>query len=309
MVRGFGNNMKYQNFDEMVAKARELGPMKVVVTFPDDPDVMRAMMDGMNQNLINPIFVGKVDRIKNVAAEIGLSLGRIDVIEQGDAQKAADLSLDMVSDGEAAFVVKGNIISSYLFRGLVRITKQRTPNQALCTVSFHELPSVDKLFIISDGGVNIFPDSECKAKIIANTVSIMHGLGCPRPKVMVLSAQDAAGSGPQAIHELGEIRQKARDGEIGECEICKAMNLYQLFPDHFVHSDEFPDILIVPNIDAGNIIVKSISHVALGDCQAITSGGGIFFLTPSRSDGYKSRLMNLSLGLVIAASSTEGGEQ
>ena len=301
--------MKYKNFDEMVVRAKKLGPMKAVVAFPDDPGVMRAVMDGMKQNFINPIFVGKVDRIKNVAEQIGLSLNRIDVIEQEDPQKAADLSLDMVNDGKAAFVVKGNIISSYLYRGLIRITKQLAPNQALCTVSFQKLPSVDKIFIVTDGGVNIFPDSECKSKIIANTVSIMHGLGCPRPKVMVLSAQNVAGPGPEAIHELGEIRQKARDGEIGECEICKAMNLYQLFPDHFINSDEFPDILIVPNIDAGNIIAKGIEHVALGDCQSITTGGGIFFLTPSRSHGYKSRLVNLAMGLVLAASLIEGGKQ
>ena len=300
--------MKFRDFDEIVTRAKEVGPMKVAVTFPEDPDVMRAMADGMKQDLIKPVFVGSLDRIKGVAGEIDLSLDQIDLIEQEDPQKAADLSFDMVCEGKAAFVVKGNIISSYLYRSLIRITKQRAPDQALCTLSFHKLPSVDKIFLVSDPGVNILPDLECKAKIIANAVSIMHSLGCPRPKVMVLSAQHAAGPGHEVIHELSEIRQMAQEGEINECEICQALNLHQLFPDQIVRTEEFPDILIVPNIETGNIIVKGIEHVALGDCQAVTVGAGIILLTPSRSHGYKTRLTNLAFGLVLAASMGEGGK-
>ena len=291
----------YRNFKEIVAKAKEIGPRKVAVLFPDDPDVMRAARDGVKEGLIEPVLVGNRLRIESVANEINLPLKDIQIFDQENPQEAADLCLDMVKTGKVDFVVKGNILTTYLYRALIQATKQLAPDQAPCTLCFHEAPGIDKIFAITDPGVNILPDLKLKEKVLVNAVNVLHGLGCARPKVMALAAYHGDGSNTSSIRDAGALRQLAGEGRLGDCEVLTAQNLYQAFPNRTVQTEGFPDIFLVPNIETGNILVKSIDHIVLGARQGMTFGTAILS-TPSRSDGYEVRMTNLALGLVLAAS-------
>ena len=290
----------YHNFEEIVAKAKEIGPRKVAVLFPDDPEVMQATADGIKQGLIEPVLVGNLVRIREVAREVNLLLENIELLDYREPQSAADMCLDMVTKGQVAFVVKGNILTTYLYRALIRTTRQLAPDQAPCTLCFHHARGLEKIFVITDPGVNIRPDLELKEKILANAVSVLQRLGCERPRVMVLAASQVDGVTPDSVKDAVAIRKWALDGRFGECEICDAKNLYQVFPDRIAQTDRFPDIFLVPNIETGNILVKTIDHLAQGIRQCATVGGGIFLLTPSRSDGYETRMTNLALGLVLS---------
>ena len=208
----------------------------------------------------------------------------------------------MVKTGKVAFVVKGNILTTYLYRALIQATKQLAPDQVPCTLCFHEAPGIDKIFAITDPGVNILPDLTLKEKILVNAVSVLQRLGCERPRVMVLAASHLDGSTPDSAKDAMAIRESALDGRFGECEILSAQNLYYAFQDGTVQAEGFPEIFIVPNIETGNILVKTIDHLIMGIRQCVTVGGGIFLLTPSRSDGYEIRMTNLALGLVLAES-------
>ncbi|BBO77710.1 hypothetical protein DSCW_51270 [Desulfosarcina widdelii] len=296
----------YRNFKEIVAKAKEIGPRKVAVLFPDDPDVMRAARDGAKEGLIEPVLVGNRQRIESVANEIDLPIENMEIIDQEDPQEAADLCIDMVKTGKLAFVVKGNILTTYLYRALIRTTRQLTPDQVPCTLCFHEVTGIDKIFVITDPGVNILPDLKLKERILANAVSVLQRLGCKRPRVMVFAVSPVHGDPPGSIKDGIAIRQSALEGGLGECEILSANNLYDVFRDGTVQDGGFPDILIVPNIDTGNILVKTIDHLIMGIRQCVTVGGGIFMLTPSRSDRYETRMTNLAFGLVLAASASGG---
>ncbi len=289
----------YHNFEEIVANAKEIGPRKVAVLFPDDPDVMRAVKDGIKEGLIEPVLVGDRPRIESVAHEINLSLQDTEILNQEDPQEAADLCLDMVKTGKVAFVVKGNILTTYLYRALIRTTKQLAPDQAPCTLCFHEAPGIDKIFIITDPGVNILPDLTLKEKILVKAVNVLHGLGCGRPKVMVLAAYHGDESNTSSERDAVALRQLAGEGRLGECEVLTAQNLYQAFPDRKVQTEDFPDIFLVPNIETGNILVKTIDHIVLGKRQGMTVGASVLS-TPSRSDGYEVRMTNLALGLVLS---------
>lgn len=292
----------YRNFEEIVTKAKEIGPRKVAVLYPHDPDVMRAMADGMKEGLIDPVLVGNLSHITGVAREVNVSLGNIELVDRSDPQEAADLCLDMVAKGEVDFVVKGEILTSYLYRALIRKTKELAPDQKPCTLCFHQAQDLDRIFIITDPGVNIRPDLECKKKILVNGASMMRRLGCDRPKVMVLAACRPDGAESNFARDATELRRLAEGGEMGECELCRAQNLYEAFPDGSINVDTFPDIFLVPNLETGNILCKSIDHLLLGIRQCATVGAGLITLTPSRSDEYQARMTNLCLGLVLAAS-------
>jgi phosphotransacetylase len=292
----------YRNFEEISKKAKERGPCRVSILFPDDPDIMRVAVDGMREGLIKPVLVGHSNRIKQIAREANLPLSQIEIREEEDPQEASNLCLNMAKKGEVSFVVKGNILTTYLYKALIKITKKILTDQIPCTLCFHHIPGLEKIFVITDGGVNIHPNLETKKKILANGINVLQRLGCNRPRIMVLATPCILDETSSYSKDAEVLRELSLSGDLGQCEIDFAKNLHEAFPEWTLQAERFPDVFLVPNIETGNILVKSIDHLGIGIRQCVTVGAGIFILTPSRSDGYEARMMNLSLGIVLATS-------
>lgn len=295
----------YKNFKEIGKRAIKLGPKKVAVLFPDDLDVLRSVIDGNRKGLIHPVLIGNRNRIEKVAAQNNLSLNGFEFIDQMDPQDAANQCIELVRTNRVSFVVKGKIITSFLYRSLIRHTEEFAPDQVPCTLCFHQAPGIEKIFVITDPGVNIYPDTTVKQKILNNAITVLHRIGCRQPKVMILSAKQY-GNTVSAVQKnadiLSRIVRKNLDGKSG---ICQSRNFIEAFGNHIIDTASFPDIFLVPNIDAGNILVKSIDHLGGGIRQCVTVGGGILVLTPSRSDGYSARIKNLALGVVLSSQKLE----
>ena len=271
----------YKNFDEIIEKARDLGPKRAAILFPDDAEVMQATMEGMREGLIAPVLVGEKEHITALARNNELPLEKVEIINQGDPQEAANLCLDMVIRGEVSFVVKGNVLTTYLYRALIRATRQLAPDQTPCTLCFHQLPGINKIFVVTDPGVNILPDLNCKQKILTNAIRVLHALGCDSPHVMVLSARRIDGGSSTFSHDAKELRRLGDEGKFGRCQIDAATNLFEILDEGGISGKRFPDIFLVPNIEAGNILVKCIDHILGGIRQCVTVGAGLTVLTPS----------------------------
>lgn len=290
----------YRNFREITSKAKELGPVRVAVLFPHSGEVIRATADAMNEGLIVPLLVGNRDQVRKADGDGSLDLEKVELIERPEPQDAADLCLDMTARGDARFVMKGSVLTTYLYRALIRKTKELAPDQTPCTLCFHELTGLDKLFVVTDPGVNILPEFEFKKKILRTAVSIVRKLGYTAPRIMALAAPRVNGSESFFDKEAERLSALAEEGHFGDCEFCAARDFMNAFLRGQIRTEEFPDIFLVPNIEAGNILVKTIDHLLLGIRQCTTIGGGVITLTPSRSDGYEERMTNIALGMVLS---------
>ena len=293
----------YKNFDEIAVRARDMGPKRAAILFPGDADVMQATSEGIREGLINPVFIGKKAQIEAVAQEIHLPFGAMEIIDQSDPQVAANLCLDMVMSGEVSFVVKGNILTTYLYRALIRATRQLAPDQTPCTLCFHQVPIINKIFVITDPGVSIRPDLTTKKQILANAIQVLRSLDCDTPRIMALAAVHLDGKPSIVVDHAERLKNMADKVRFGKCTMEIGTTLLDFFDGNHVQAETFPDIFLVPNIEAGNILVKTIDHLIGGIRQCVTVGAGLITLTPSRSDGYKARMENLALGLVLAESS------
>ncbi|MEJ2586764.1 MAG: phosphate acyltransferase [Deltaproteobacteria bacterium] len=292
----------YRSFHDITSTAKKLGPVKVAGLFPHSRETVQSAVDAMQAGLITPILVGVKDVISKSCEDTQV-IGKIQVIDQPDPQKAADLCMEMTARGDVALVMKGNIVTTYLYRALIRKTKERAPDQTPCTLCFHEMKGLHKIFVITDPGVNILPDIELKKKILTNAINVVRKLGCHTPRVMALAAPTLNGAKSNASREVEQLRDSARQGYFGDCEFLEASNLMAAFPHGKIKEEKFPDIFLVPNIEAGNILVKSIDHLLMGVRQCATIGGdGLITLTPSRSDGYEARMVNIALGIVLSTS-------
>lgn len=292
----------YQNFDEIVSRAKKLGPQRAAVLFPEDREVMLSVFNGIEAGLITPVLVGHKDRIRSVAREISMPLDNIELVDEPDPQKASDLCLDMAAEKEVHFVIKGKILSSYPYRTLVRKTKELAPEETSSSICFHHISGINKVFITTDPGIHILPDLETKRKIVLNAVRASSKLGCSSPRVMILAADNVDGTLSKVFREADALRKFAEEGGLGACRIIKATNLYGLFHSMEMTTSSFPDIFLFSNIDVGNILCKTIDHIILGVRQCIAVGAGMTILAPSRSDPYKVRLSNLALGPLLTES-------
>lgn len=297
-----------RNFQEIENRAKKIGPQRAVALFPDDPAVMRVMTDGKNLGLIEPILVGDKSRIQTIAHEVSISLEGVEILDFDDPQKAANLCLETVVNGQASFIIKGNILTTYLYRSLIRTAGERSSDQAPSTLCFHQTRGIDKIFVITDPGVNILPNAETKRKILANAINVLHHMGCAKPRVMILAAHRFDDSESTAVRDAILIEQVCSSNAFTDFSMCATNNLCQAYPDHHISTDTFPDLFLVPNLETGNILVKSIDHLGSGIRQCVTVGGGIVVLTPSRSDGYAARMTNLSLGVVLSSALRRGNE-
>ncbi len=285
-----------RDFGEVEGKARQFGPKRVVVLFPHEGDVIHAVFEGMRRGYIVPLLVGDGKRVEAKAKEHGISLDGVQLIPERDPQKGADLCVEMVIEGKADFLIKGNVTTTYLYRSLLRANSRITPSLVPSTLCFHQIAPVDHLFVITDPGVNIAPDLDTKLKVIKNALEVLRSLGYRSPRVMILSGARAIDPDLPSLRDALAIREIAEEGELGECRFFDGHSFADL------PQGEFPDLLIVPQIEAGNIIVKAIDHLGMGVRQCVTVGGGIVALTPSRSDGFEVRLLNIALGVLIAHS-------
>jgi len=295
----------YSSFDEISAEAKDIGPEKATVVFPHELEVLSAIVDGMNERLIEPILIGDKLKIIQTATKGNIALEKAQIIGIQDPQQASDLALDLVKKGHAAFAVKGNILTTYLYRSLIRMTKQLTPDQTPCTLCFHHVGAMDKIFVITDPGVNIRPEISVKEKILSNALWVLRSLGCDRPRVMVLASRRFKGDSSVYTQEAEHLRNIADSGLFGPCEFLPYTDLAQFVQELEIGHDTFPDLFLVPHIDAGNILVKTIDHIMGGKRQCLTVGAGMIVLTPSRSDGYEVRIQNLSLGLVVGRATSK----
>ena len=285
-----------RSFEEVTKKAEELGPKRVVVLFPHEGDVILSVFEGMRRGYITPLLIGDIERIGAKIEEYGLDLDNVQPIHEGDPQKGADLCVEMVIEGEADFLIKGNITTTYLYRSLIRANSRITPSLVPSTLCFHQIPSVDHIFVITDPGVNIAPDLETKVKVIKNALEVLRRIGYRSPRVMILSGVRAIDGDLLSLRDARAIQEMAKKGLLGDCTVLDGHNFSDLV------TCEFPDLLVVPQIEAGNILVKAIDHLAIGKRQCVTIGAGIVALTPSRSDGFEVRLLNIALGVLIADS-------
>lgn len=298
-----------RSFQDILLRAGSLPPQRVAVLYPDDQDVMKAVQEGRRRHYIDPILIGNKPHMQAVAGEIGFDLRDVEIVHIEDEQKGADLCVDQVIDGKVGFIIKGKILTTYMYRSLIKATRKLKPDETPCTICYHQIKGLNKLFAITDPGVNIRPDIKVKFKILNNALSVLRRLEFDRVRVMILSARRDLSLDPISAKD-GEILRNmfVEQNPDSNISIDNEVNLIEAFQHNPCKEDTFPDLFLVPNIETGNILVKTIDHLLLGFRQCVTVGAGIITLMPSRSDGYEERILNMAFGTVLTHNSSNHAE-
>jgi phosphate butyryltransferase len=286
--------------------ALEKGPKRLAVLAPEDEEFMRAVKTGWEKGYIEPVLIGDMGKMQEVAGKVAFDIDRFQKIPQTGQQAISNLGIGMLFSGELPIVSKGQIPTSYIYRSIIREEARAGSGMTVSVISFWEIPGVDHLVVFTDTGVNIRPGLKAKAEIIKNAVFVYHLMGCPRPRIAVLSARGARGT-LDSYRDYELLRKSAEASDLGDCELVPAASFTEIFlrgkrrveAGTHLKGDEIPHILLVPCLDTGNVLCKLDFFLDVTRSSwSQTSRGPVCI--PSRSDFCDNIVQQLAMCVVLA---------
>ncbi len=296
------------NFKDLVAAAKTQKRARLAVAAAQDEEVLVAVCNAAREGIVEPILVGDTAKIREIAGEHNLDISAFALVEAPDLVEAARTAVKMVSAGEADFLMKGLIDTSILLKAVLdKEIGLRTDSQ-LSHVMVYGTPAYHKLLFMTDGGMNIAPNLEEKAKIIKNAATVAMALGIEKVKVACLAAKEKVEPKMQATVDADALQKMSEAGEFGPNVVVQGPLAFDLaVSKEACEVKKFTgevagdaDVILVPTIEVGNGIGKSMTYMAHADSAGIIMGAKVPVVLVSRADSHESKLYSIALGSLIA---------
>lgn len=293
----------FRNFQQVVDYARKLETKDLIVANPEDRAIIIAINDAFLMGLIRPVLVGDRKKILDLLMELGISKNGYEIYNTHDKDEAAMMSVKLVSKQRTAILMKGQLHSKRLLRQVTDEEYGLVEKEVLSHIGVLDIPSYHKLLFMSDSVMNVLPTEEEKKYIISNTYNFVSSLGIFKPKIALVSAVESVNEDIPSTVEAKNIVEELKDSEdfyIGgpfsvdiavSHESAKTKNV-----NHVVAGDA--DVLIFPNIEAGNTFYKSTTFLGNSTPAGLILGAKNPIVLTSRADSYKSRLYSIALAVV-----------
>lgn len=299
--------MPIRTFAELLEAAKDKGPKTVAVAAGHQAEVMLASLDAEVAGLAEVILVGDSTQIREIADTEGFDISRMEVIHVPRSREAAYNVMKLVSEGKADIAMKGKVeTSDFLRAALSRELALRT-GRLFTHVAAFEIPEFDRLIFISDAGVVVAPDLEQKVEIVQNAIHVAHALDINLPRVAVLAATEVVNPKIPTTLDAANLSKMADRGQIKGGLVDGPLALDNaISPESArikgIRSEVagYADILIAPDIEAGNVLAKAITYFAQGKMAGVVVGARCPIILPSRSDTREAKLVSLALGVMLA---------
>jgi phosphate butyryltransferase len=300
--------MPIRTFTELLEAARAKGPKTIAVAAGHQSEVMLAGLDAEEAGLAELVLVGDSKLTRAIAASEGFDISRMELIHEPRPQDAAYQVMKLVSEGKVDIAMKGKVETSEFLRAALSKELGLRTGRLFTHVAAFEIPGFDRLIFISDAGVVVAPDLEAKVQIVQNAILVAHGLGIDLPRVAVLAATEVVNPKIPTTLDAANLSKMADRGQIRGGLVDGPLALDNaISPESAqikgIKSEVagYADILIAPDIEAGNVLAKAITYFAQGKMAGVVVGARCPLILPSRSDTRENKLISLALGVMLAA--------
>ncbi|MCX7780449.1 MAG: phosphate butyryltransferase [Negativicutes bacterium] len=294
------------SFAGMLEVVKGLKPQRVAVAAAQDDAVLEAVQSAKTQGIADFILVGDSRKIQDVAAKLAISLDGLEIIHEPDERQAALRAVALVSGGQANVLMKGMINTADLLRAVLDKEVGLRTGRVLSHAAVFEIPGFERLIAVTDGGMNIAPSLQQKADIIQNSVDLTRVLGIEPAKVAVLAAVEVVNPDMPATMEAAALAKMAERGQIkgavvdGPLALDNAVSL-EAAKHKGIKSPVagLADILVVPTIEVGNALGKSLIYFAGARMAGLILGAAKPVVVTSRADTHESKVMSIALGALL----------
>jgi phosphate butyryltransferase len=304
--------MVYRNFAEVIKKVQNNEiKRRVAVVAAQDEHTLEAVFRAKQDQIIEPILIGEKPRIKYFLEKLNINGADIQIIHVEDDSSAAIKAIELIHENKADFIMKGKIQTADLLKAVVNKEKGLGTGRVMSHLVLHELPNYHKLLAVTDGGMMMYPNLDEKKQIIENAVNSFKALGYACPKVAVLTAVEKVNPKMPETLDADLLKKMNLDGWLNNCIVEGPISYDLTMSKDSAEIKGFKskvtgdaDILIVPNITAGNILGKSLVYSAGAKMAGFIVGAKVPIVLTSRGSSSEEKY----LSLVLTASAVEEKE-
>jgi phosphate butyryltransferase len=305
--------MRFKSFEEVLELSKTNSPVKVSVAAAHDEDVLMAIKEAVEKGLITPILVGDEKEIRRLSGKLSFSIETFKLIPTNTEEASAYEAAKLAHIGEAKVIMKGLLNSTPFLKGVLHKDFSLKTGRVFSHLSIFEIPAVENLIYITDGGLNIAPDENQRAQIVLNALEFFSGIGIDHPKVALLAANELANEKMPVTIECQHIVEIVK-AQLPDCQIEGPLPLdLAISKESLKHKgicsglNGEADLLVVPTIEAGNIFSKGITYFAKGIMAGIVLGAKVPLVLNSRSDSPKAKLASLAFAALTASENAQRG--
>ena len=302
----------HEKYQRLIDTCKAMPPTTVAVAHPCDESSLSGAMDAAKLGLIVPILVGPKQKIEATAKKFGIDLGATEIVDAPYSHASAARAVELVREGRAEALMKGSLHTDELMGAVVRRdTGLRTARRVShCFVM--DVPSYSETLIVTDAAVNIAPTLKDKVDIIQNAIDLAHALRFPEVRVALLSAMETINTDVPSTIEAGALCKMADRGQItgaildGPLALDNAISLESVA----IKKINSPvagraNVLVVPDLESGNMLAKSLSFLAGADAAGIVLGARVPIILTSRADSVMTRLASCAVAVLVASARRE----
>ena len=300
---------KHEKYERLIARCKELPPTPTAVAHPCDESSLRGALEAAEMGILTPILVGPRGKIESVAQQFNLDISAYTLIDAEHSVAAAAAAVQFVREGKAEMLMKGSLHTDELMGAVVRSSTGLRTGRRISHAFIMDVPSLDRAIIVTDAAINIFPTLEDKKHIIQNAIDLSIALGFPKPKVAILSAMETVNPDIPSTVEAAALCKMADRKQItgglldGPLALDNAIDLNAAR----IKKIDSPvagmaDILIAPDLEAGNMLAKSLTFMADADAAGIVLGARVPIILTSRADSVMTRLASCAIAALVAQS-------
>jgi len=302
-----GSNKPREKYERLVAAVKDLPPALTAIAHPLDAASLTGAIDAAKLGLITPILVGPRERIEAVARAAELDISPFEVVDAPFSHAAAEAAVALVRSGHAELLMKGSLHTDELMAAVVKHETGLRTARRLSHCFVMDVPHHASALFITDAAINIAPTLEDKVDIVQNAIELAHALGIARPKVAILSAMETVNPKVPSTIEAAALCKMADRGQITGGVLDGPLALDNAISPEAAAIKKIggpvagnADILVVPNLEAGNMLAKSLSFLADADAAGIVLGARVPIVLTSRADSLLTRLASCAVAILLA---------
>ena len=294
-------------YDRLIARAKKVPPVKTIVVHPCDETSLRGPIEAAEAGIITPILVGPAAKISSVARAARLNIGRFEIVDVPHSDAAAAKAVELIREGKGEVLMKGSLHTDELMRAVTSSSTGLRTARRVSHVFVMDVPTYPETLFITDAAINIFPDLDAKRDIVQNAIDLYTQVGLGTPRVAILSAVETVTSKiPSTIDaaalckmaDRGQITGGILDGPLAfdnaiDAEAARIKGIKSEVAGRV-------QILVVPDLEAGNMLAKNLSFLAKADSAGIVLGARVPIVLTSRADSVRSRMASCAVAVLYA---------
>ncbi len=297
----------HAKYERLIARAKQVPPATTIVVHPCDETSLRGAVEAAELGIIIPVLVGPRSKIAAVAAANGLDIGRFEIVDVAHSEEAAARAVQLIHQAKGELLMKGSLHTDELMRAVASSKTGLRTARRISHVFVMDVPTYPETLFITDAAINIFPDLDAKRDIVQNAIDLWTQVGLGTPRVAILSAVETVTSHIPSTIEAAALCKMADRGQITGGLLDGPLAFDNAIDPEAARIKGIKSevagraqILVVPDLEAGNMLAKNLSFLAKADAAGIVLGARVPIILTSRADSVRTRMASCAVAVLYA---------